>query len=162
MGREGDRLVVPSVGGGGIDGIGRAAGGVLRRIEALPLERLVGNLGARLASVGARVDDPALVSTIEDLAAVAETARGLAARFERDAAPALDRLPALVAALEEAAEGGSAAVRSLRTGYLRDDAQFRRDLDDLLDETGEAARAIRLLTDCLERHPKALLRKRSR
>ena len=162
LGREGDRLVVPSVGGGGIGDIGRAASGVLRRIEALPLERLVGDLGALLGSIGDRVDDPALKSAIEDLAGLAETARGLAARFERDAAPALDRLPALVAALEAAAEGGSAAVRSLRTGYLGDDAQFRRNLDDLLDETSEAARAIRLLADYLERHPEALLRGRSR
>jgi paraquat-inducible protein B len=84
----------------------------------------------------------------------------IARKLDTDATPALKRLPAIAAQLQEAITKANRLIGSVNAGY-GDDSRFRRDLDRLLPQLTDTARSIRALADLLSRHPEALIKGRT-
>jgi paraquat-inducible protein B len=104
---------------------------VLAKIETMPLDEIADNLNAALKSVDAT------------LAEIESLAQGFGGSIQ----------PELVATLKEMQTTLAQAQR-----FMRDDAPAQRDLRATLREVSEAARAVRLLAEQLERQPESLLR----
>jgi paraquat-inducible protein B len=116
---------------GGFDTLIDSAGAVLDKLNALKLDQVVANLNATLA-----------------------------AAHDVLSGKAVEQLPAITTGLQQALARTNRLLASADTGYGAD-SPFRRDLDRLLSQIGEAARSIRLLADYLNSHPDALLRGRA-
>jgi paraquat-inducible protein B len=120
---------------GGIDELQGRLADILRKIDAMPLQRL--GLDA----------DAALITLRETL----ETTNRLADRLERDVTPEAR------ATLIEARRALAAVDQTLAS-----DAPLEQDLRQSLKQLTRAAEALRSLADYLERHPEALLRGKAR
>ena len=127
-------MEVPTV-SGGIEELQASLADILRKIDALPLERL-----------GSDVD-----TTLVALRRTLETTNRLAERLERDVAPEVR------SALLEARRALSDVDQALSA-----DAPMGQELQQSLKQLTRAAEALRSLADYLERHPEALLRGKQR
>lgn len=124
------------------------------RLGDAPIGALVADLRAVSARLRTLAESPriersldALASALDDLEAVTGVARG-------DAEALLGRLDSAAAAVEDAAQ----SVSRLSGGGVRREPG----LTELIAEFGRTARAIRELTDYLNRHPEALIEGRER
>jgi paraquat-inducible protein B len=70
------------------------------------------------------------------------------------------RLPEIAASLQGAVSQANKVLGSVNTGY-GDDSNFNRQVNRLLAQFNDAARAVRALADLLSRHPEALIRGRT-
>lgn len=140
---EGETPVIPSV-GGGLDGIIAAVGNIANKLDRLPLDEIGANLNGTLRSANGAM------TSVQELARKAD--QGLS--------PVLQRLPAVVTALQEAVAKAGRAFGSLDTSY-GSNSQFNRELERAMTQVGDTARSIRLLADYLDRHPEALVRGRA-
>ncbi|KPK39436.1 MAG: hypothetical protein AMJ69_05635 [Gammaproteobacteria bacterium SG8_47] len=104
---------------------------VLAKVEAMPFDEIAANLNTVLKRVNA---------TLVELETVAQ---GFSGSVQ----------PELVTTLKEMQATLERAER-----FMRDDAPAQRDLRATLREVAEAARAVRLLAEQLERQPESLLR----
>jgi paraquat-inducible protein B len=127
-------MMLPTV-PGGMDELQGSLADILRKIDAMPLQRL--GLDA----------DAALITLRETL----ETTNRLADRLERDVTPEAR------ATLIEARRALAAVDQTLAS-----DAPLEQDLRQSLKQLTRAAEALRSLADYLERHPEALLRGKAR
>ena len=143
VGQEGKDLVVPSV-GGGLDNILSSVSNIASKLDRLPLDEIGQNLNSTLRSASGAM------GSVQDLARKAET--GLS--------PVLQRLPAVVTALQDAVTRAGRTFGSLDSSYGKD-SQFNRELERAMVQVGDTARSIRLLADFLDRHPEALVRGRA-
>ena len=80
--------------------------------------------------------------------------------LDKDAAPALKRLPAIAAQLQESVTKANHLIGSIEKGY-GDQSKFHRDIDRLMPQITETARSIRALSDLLARHHEALIKGRT-
>ena len=135
--------VVPSV-GGGLDGILTAVANIANKLDRLPLDEIGSNLNRTLRSASGAM------SSVQELARKAD--QGLS--------PVLQRLPALVAGLQDAVARAGRTFGSIDSSYGKD-SQFNRELERAMTQVGDTARSIRLLADYLDRHPEALVRGRA-
>ncbi len=140
--KVGDDWVVPSE-GGGLDTILSTVGNISAKLDRLPLDQIGQNLNTTLRSASG-----AMTSLQE-----------LATRANSGLSPALARLPAIIASVQDAVIRANHVFGSLDTGYGYN-SQFQRDIDRALMEVGDTARSIRQLADFLDRHPEALIRGR--
>jgi len=127
-------MMLPTV-PGGLDDLQASLADILRKIDAMPLQRLGSDA------------DAALVSLREAL----DTAKQLADQIERDVTPEARTT------LVEARRTLSAVNETLAS-----DAPLEQDLRQSLKQLTRAAEALRSLADYLERHPEALLRGKAR
>jgi len=127
-------MVLPTV-AGGLDELQASLADILRKIDAMPLQRLGSDA------------DAALVTLRETL----ETANRLADRLDREVTPEAR------ATLMEARRALAAVDQTLAS-----DAPLEQDLQQSLKQLTRAAEALRSLADYLERHPEALLRGKAR
>ena len=120
---------------GGIDELQASLADILKKLNAMPLERIGTDTEASLV---------ALKRTLE-------ATRALAERLEHDVAP-------------EARMTLSEATRALGAinQTLSADAPLKQDLQQSLKQMTRAADALRSLADYLDRHPEALLRGKTR
>jgi paraquat-inducible protein B len=120
---------------GGIDELQASLEDILKKIDALPLQRI------------SKDTDAGLVALNKTLAATTR----LAERLERDVAP-------------EAGKALSDVRRALVTvdQTLSADAPLKQELQESLKQMTRAAEALRSLADYLDRHPEALLRGKAR
>jgi paraquat-inducible protein B len=81
------------------------------------------------------------------------------ASVNKDAGPALHRLPQIAADLEGTVRHANQLVGSLDDSH--GGSQFGRDLSRMLSQLSDAARSVRILADLLSRHPEALIRGRT-
>jgi paraquat-inducible protein B len=149
-----------------LSGITASVGGLLQRLERVPLEAIGANLEGATAAADSLLSDPRLAESVATLAEAAASLQRLAAALERDAPPALGdlraasgELRALVAGAGDAVAGAEeafAAVEGLAAGRTTTGARLQQALTEL----EAAARALRLLAEYLERRPDALLRGR--
>ena len=143
MTMEGDVAVLPST-GGGLDSILSSISNIATKLDRLPLDEIGANLNGTLRSASGAL------GSFDALAKKAEV--GLS--------PVLARLPAVVAALQDAAVRAGRTFGSIDASYGRD-SQFNRELERAMVQVGDTARSIRLLADFLDRHPEALVRGRA-
>jgi paraquat-inducible protein B len=115
---------------------------IAEKIDKLPLDALSADLRATLS---------ATKSTLGTLDRTLNSTTGLVNRVEQDLAPAARD------ALVDVQKTLTAATASMNN-TLAEDAPFKQDLRQALQEVTRAAESLRLLADYLERHPEALLR----
>jgi paraquat-inducible protein B len=87
------------------------------------------------------------------------TVQGFIQKLDRDASPAVARLPAISQQLQDSLAHANKLLASVDAGY-GGDSRFKRDLDQLMAQLNETANSIRVLADLLTRHPEALIRGR--
>src|SRR5215813_2262904 len=135
--REGDVFIMPASEASGFDSIGKS-------------------LSDAAAGLDNTINGPELKATLVSLDKAMAEVQGFTRRLDQDGAPALKRLPAIAAELQETLRRTNRLMGSLNTGY-GEDSRFRRDLDRLLPQLTDMARSLRALTDLLSRYPEALI-----
>ena len=124
---------------GELQGIEQSLTNIVKKLEKLPLEAIGNDLRKALVTLNQALAD----------------ADKLAKRFNADV------IPETKGALAEARRTLQAAERALgsaNTVLLGPDAPVQQELRDTLQEISNAARALRVLADYLERHPESLVR----
>ena len=140
---EEGEAVLPST-GGGLDNILSSVSDIASKLNRVPIDEIGANLNGTLRSASGAL------GSIQELAHKADT--GLS--------PVLARLPAVVAALQDAVVRAGRTFGSIDQSYGKD-SQFNRELERAMVQVGDTARSIRLLADFLDRHPEALVRGRA-
>ena len=119
---------------------------IIDKLNALPLEEIVQDARQTFSHLNAIVSDPALTK----VAALANEAlisiENLSSNLDADSVPALNTALAK-------AEDTLQSAQSL----IGPNAPVGREFNRLIIELAEAARAVRLMADYLERHPEAML-----
>jgi len=133
---EGQDFVLPVTGSNGLDSLEASATGLLNKVNQMPFEQIGNNLDGLL-----------------------DSAKQFVADLNKDAPPAIKRLPAIAADLQAVMTNANRLIQSADTGY-GDDSKFHRDLDRVLVEANDALGSIRSLADLLSRHPEALVKGR--
>ncbi|MFE0758328.1 intermembrane transport protein PqiB [Inquilinus sp. NPDC058860] len=151
----GDRYpVIPSV-PGQLDSAMRSINGILDKVSALPLDRLVEQANATLKSFETLAAAPEITESLRSLAGALSSTQQLLAQANTDLRPVMERLPPLLTTAQQ-------AVRRL-SGTLGDqgygaESTFKRDLTRLMSQVEDTLRSVRVLSDYLEQHPEALIR----
>ncbi len=152
-------IVLPSI-NGGFDGIIGSAGHLADTLAALPLEQIAKNLNETLAGANELAHAPALRQSLQNLSSTLADTQLLVRQIGNGVTPVLKRLPELAQSLQDTVNRAGKLVGTVDHGY-GGDSGFKRDLDRLLGEVGDAARSVRMLADYLDQHPTALIRGRT-
>jgi paraquat-inducible protein B len=158
--RAGDTLVIPSLQSGGLETITTQASDLLRRLNALPLASIGKNLDDATKGAAELTNSHEVRSAMVSLQGALADLQEFIHTTQHDAQPAIARLPAIAAGLQEAVARASKLIGSADTGY-GSDSRFKRDLDRLLAQLSDTAQSVRVLADLLTRHPEALIRGRT-
>jgi paraquat-inducible protein B len=154
--REGDLFVMPTSDVGGFDSITRSATELMSKINRIDFDRIGRSLTGAMAGLDNVVNGPQIKATLTSLDKALAEVQNFTKRLDQDGAPALKRLPAISAELQDALTKANRLMGSLTAGY-GEDSRFRRDLDRLMPQLTDTVRSIRALTDLLSRHPEALI-----
>jgi paraquat-inducible protein B len=119
---------------------------LLSKIETVPIEKIGKDLGDTLANVKRISDSKELLESVKALNETLQQTRKLVQKLDTNVAPAIS------STLDQAQK----TLVSVE-GTLGKDSPMQHELRRALKELGEAARAIRVLADYLERHPDALI-----
>jgi paraquat-inducible protein B len=152
VGTEGDTIVLPGA-AGGIDTVADTVADIANKLNQIPFEEIGRNLNQL-------VGGPEMHQAIHSLAVTMANAQDLSIKVNRQMTPALQRLPAISEQLQSAVTQANSFLGSV-DGTYGADSDFQRSTKRVLDQANDAARAIRLLADYLERHPEALLQGKS-
>jgi paraquat-inducible protein B len=158
LAKEGDAYVVPVL-GGSADDVATAATNLVNRLNDIPFESIGNNLNLTLAGVNALVNDKQLGESVTALRSTLASAQILVNNLNNGITPAMQRLPAIAAGLEDSVKRTDRLIGSLESGY-GGDSRFSRDVGRMMSQLSDAARSIRVLADLLSRHPEALIRGR--
>ena len=129
----------------------------MKKIAALPLEELVGDLRADLQSLNKILTSPEIPKALASLDQTLAAARGLVTQVEAQSGPLLSSLRDTA---ERASDAIAATDKILNSAeeILGPDSATRYNLVTMMEELSQAARSIRVLADYLEQHPDALVR----
>jgi paraquat-inducible protein B len=127
---------------------------IASKIDALPFETIGEHANRALASIDHAVGGPELAHALKSADDALRQVGEVAEEAKADLGPALGRLPAISAKLEQAADEVQATFGPAGYGS---DSSAQRELARTLDEVGSAARSVRLFADFLNRHPEALI-----
>jgi paraquat-inducible protein B len=152
-------IVVPSI-GGGLDSIATNVSRISETLAALPLEQIAARLNETLTGASQLANSQDLRKSLEALAATMAATRDLVRKVDKGVGPVVAKLPELSRSLQDAVNRTAKLVGSAESSY-GGDSPFRRDLDRLMGQIGDAARSLRLLADYLEEHPESLVRGRA-
>src|SRR5271166_854177 len=157
--KDGEDYVVPVL-GGSADDVATAAANLVNRLNDIPFESIGRNLNQTLTGVNGMVNDKQLEQSITALRATLASTQELVNNLNHGISPAVKRLPAISAGLEDAVNRTNKLLLSVETGY-GGDSRFSRDVDRMMTQLSDASRSIRVLADLLSRHPEALIRGRT-
>lgn len=159
--QEGDVLVIPAdnSGSGGLDDLSTTAAQLLAKIGAIPFAEIGQNLNGTLRGASEVANGPQLRQALTRLNGTLGTVQDTVRRLDAGAAPALRRLPAIAADLQDTLAQVRTLAVSVSAGSSGD-GKFGRDLDRVLVQVAEAATSVRTVADLLARHPEALVRGR--
>lgn len=150
---------IPSVG----QEVSETVRGLVARIQKLPLEKIVQELDRTLESVANLVASPDLAAAIaglDDTVSDASAAMGEAREMLADARRLVNDVDARVDPVADSAvsalDEARAALASI-DGAAQPGSDVRYQLTLTLEEVAEAARAIRVLADFVERNPNSLV-----
>ena len=149
LGNDGDTLIMPTV-PASIDSLERSVTGILDKVAQLPIEDLVTQLRATVASIENIADSAELKQSLTSLNALLGNLNGIASGLSATSGPVLDNVQRAARDIAEAARSANDAIGP------RSDTRLQ--LNNVLREFALASRSIRTLADYLERHPDALLR----
>ncbi len=160
MGRDGDTFVMPSAESGGFDSITRSANELLSKINRIDFAAIGGSIAGMAKGLDDTVNGPQLKNSLAALEKTMTDVQDLARKLDAGASPALARLPAIAADLQDTLAKTSRLVASANSAY-GNDSRFNRELDRLMPQLTETARAFRALADLLSRNPEALIKGRT-
>ena len=152
--------IVPSSEIGGFDSITRSANELLSKINRIDFDRIGKNLSGAVVGLDNIINGEQLKKTLAALEGTMVEAQDFVRTLDKDAAPALKRLPEIAAQLQESVTKANRLIGSIERGY-GDQSKFHRDIDRLMPQITETARSIRALSDLLTRHPEALIKGRT-
>ena len=152
--------IVPSSEIGGFDSITRSANELLSKINRIDFDRIGKNLSGAVVGLDNIINGEQLKKTLAALEGTMIEAQDFVRTLDKDAAPALKRLPEIAAQLQESVTKANRLIGSIERGY-GDQSKFHRDIDRLMPQITETARSIRALSDLLTRHPEALIKGRT-
>jgi paraquat-inducible protein B len=158
--REGDVFVVPSAESGGFDSLTRSANELLSKINRIDFAAIGSGLVGITRGLDDTINGPQIKKSLANLEATMADVRDIARKLDAGATPALARLPQISADLQDTLAKASLLAGSVGSAY-GSDSKFSRELDRLMPQLNETARAFRALADLLSRHPEALLKGRS-
>ena len=119
---------------------------ILSKLERVPIEKIGKDLGDTLANVKRLSESKELLEAVQALNATLQETRQLVQNLDSKVTPAI------TSTLDQAQK----TLVSVE-GTLGRDAPLQHEMRQAIKELGEAARAVRILTDYLERHPEALI-----
>ena len=157
--KEGDTYVIPSLPGQSADVV-TAASDLLAKLNRVPFDSIGDDLSQALHGVNNVVNGPDLHQSVASLRTTLADADILVQRLNTASSPLAQRMPAIVAELDQAARRLNTLVGSVESGY-GGDSQFNRNASRLLAQLTDTARSFRVLADLLSRHPEALIRGRT-
>lgn len=157
--QDGPDMVIPSQ-GGGIDNILTTVSDIAAKLDRLPIERIASSIDGTLSAVRDTVASPELRQAIRNLQATLAGTETLVRRADAGLTPVLNRLPAVVQALQDTIVRANRTVAGIDTSY-GGNSGFARELERAMAQVGDTARSIRILADFLDRHPEALVRGRA-
>jgi paraquat-inducible protein B len=160
MGRDGDILIIPSAESGGFDSITRSANELLSKINRIDFVAIGSSLAGMTKGLDDTVNGPQLKNSLASLEKTMADVQDIARKLDVGGTPALARLPAIAADLQDTLAKASRLVGSANSAY-GGDSKFNRELERLLPQLTETARAFRALADLLSRHPEALIKGRT-
>jgi paraquat-inducible protein B len=124
---------------GELEGIEQSLKNIVQKLDKLPLEAIGKDVRKALVTLNQTLAD----------------SDKLVKRFNTDLVP--ETKGAIVEA-RRALEAAERVLSSANTAYLGPDAPVQQEFRETLQELSNAARALRVLADYLERHPEALIR----
>ncbi len=119
---------------------------IIDSVNALPLEAIGKDVQRVFGKLNDLVSDPELNKTAHLLNELLVSVRVLSGDLSRESVPALNTALVNVVTVLDSAQS-----------LMGPDAPLGRELNRLIIELAEAARAVRLVSDYLERHPESLL-----
>jgi paraquat-inducible protein B len=158
--RDGDIFVVPSAESGGFDSITRSANELLSKINRIDFAAIGASIAGLTKGLDDTVNSPQVKKSLVALEATMVDVQDIARKLDAGASPALARLPQISADLQETMAKANRLVSSANSAY-GNDSKFSRELDRLLPQLNETARAFRALADLLSRNPEALIKGRT-
>jgi paraquat-inducible protein B len=160
LGRDGDVFIMPSVESGGFDSITRSANELLSKINRIDFVAIGSSLASMTKGLDDTVNGPQLRNSLASLEKTMVDVQDIARKLDVGGTPAMARLPAIAADLQDTLAKASRLVGSANSAY-GSDSKFNRELERLLPQLTETARAFRALADLLSRHPEALIKGRT-
>ena len=160
LGRDGDVYIVPAYEVGGFDSITRSANELLSKINRIDFDRIGRSISGAAQGLDDTINGPQLKKTLAALEAAMIDVQDIARKLDKDASPALKRLPEIAAQFQDAITRANRLIASVDQGY-GGSSKFHRDLDRLIPQLTDTARSIRALADLLSRHPEALIKGRT-
>lgn len=119
---------------------------LLSKLETVPIKQIGKDLGDTLKNVKGLSESKELLGAVKALNQTLQQTRQLVQNLDSNVAPAIN------STLDQAQK----TLVSVE-GTLGQDSPLQHEMRQALKELGEAARAVRILTDYLERHPDALI-----
>ncbi len=126
---------------------------ILDKIDALPIQAIGADLSATLAGTRSIVDSRQVRAAIADLSATLAELHRLGAGLNTEILPEMEALLRKAQGTLDGAEGALSGVQDL----VAPGAPASTELVRTMREVSDAARALRILADYLERHPEALI-----
>jgi paraquat-inducible protein B len=157
---ENGDLVVPSAESGGFDSITRSANELLSKINRIDFSSIGANLVGITKGLNDTINGPPLQKSLAALQATMTDVQDVVRKLDAGASPALARLPKISADLQDTLANANKLTGSVTSAY-GNDSKFTRELDRLMPQLNETARAFRALADLLARHPEALIQGRT-
>ncbi len=158
--QDGNIFIVPSSEVGGFDSITRSANELLSKINRIDFDRIGRSLSGAAQGLDDTINGPQLKKTLAALEAAMIDVQDIARKLDKDASPALKRLPEIANQFQDAITKANRLIGSIDQGY-GGTSKFHRDLDRLIPQLTDTARSIRALADLLSRHPEALIKGRT-
>jgi paraquat-inducible protein B len=160
LSRAGDVYIVPAYEVGGFDSITRSANELLSKINRIDFDRIGRSLSGAAQGLDDTINGPQLKKTLAALEAAMIDVQDIARKLDKDASPALKRLPEIANQFQDAVTKANRLIGSVDQGY-GGSSKFHRDLDRLIPQLTDTARSIRALADLLSRNPEALIKGRT-
>ncbi len=152
---EGTVPEIPSTAGGGsVAGIMAQVGDVVAKVNDMPLPRIADNLRDISRHIAQLTSSPALAATLRQVDRATANVQRITTDVSRDLPPMLDEVRQTVA---EAQNSLSSAQSLLSARGTVANAPGSAGLPQALYEITRTARALRELSDFLDRHPSAVL-----
>jgi paraquat-inducible protein B len=125
---------------------------LLERLGELPLEDIVRNLNTSLEGAGKLLNSEETHNAVSNLERASRDLNVLIGRANVRVDELADRLEETLVAARKALDRAQGSL-----GALSEDSALRQDVATLIDEATEAARALRVLAETIERNPESLL-----
>jgi len=157
--REGDAFVLPTSESVGLAGIEASASELLRKVNAVPLDKIGADLAQMSDGLNQLVNGPELKQSLSRLNVLLASTQEAVRQLDAGLSPAVKKLPALVADLQKTLNGADTLLASLNSAY-GDNTRFSRQVGQSLTQLDDLLRSLQSLSDLLSRNPEALIRGR--